>query len=75
MRGPPGAVSNHRTAIRYLAVLRVFNWLARSHHAKDAEIHILRHQVALLQRVGAERLGITSELDLRCRVCVAACWR
>jgi hypothetical protein len=33
----------------YLAVLRVFGWLAllaRSDRAKDAEILILRHQVA-----------------------------
>jgi len=37
----------------YLAVLRVFGWLAllaRSDRAKDAEILILRHQVAALQR-------------------------
>jgi putative transposase len=37
----------------YLAVLRVFGWLAllvRSARAKDAEILILRHQVAMLQR-------------------------
>jgi putative transposase len=37
----------------YLAVLRVFGWLAllaRSDRAKAAEILILRHQVALLQR-------------------------
>jgi hypothetical protein len=37
----------------YLAVLRVFDWLAllaRSDRAKDAEILILRHQVAVLQR-------------------------
>ena len=37
----------------YLAVLRVFGWLAllaRSERAKDAEILILRHQVAVLQR-------------------------
>ena len=39
----------------YLAVLRVFGWLAllaRSDRAKDAEILILRHQVAVLQRQG-----------------------
>jgi putative transposase len=39
--------------IVYLAVLRVFGWLAllaRSDRAKDAEILILRHQVAVLQR-------------------------
>jgi putative transposase len=37
----------------YLAALRVFGWLAllaRSDGAKDAEILILRHQVAVLQR-------------------------
>jgi putative transposase len=37
----------------YLAVLRLFGWLAllaRSDRAKDAEILILRHQVAVLQR-------------------------
>jgi putative transposase len=39
-----------RTA--YLAVLRVFGWLAllaRSDRAKDAEILLVRHQVAILQ--------------------------
>jgi putative transposase len=37
----------------YLAVLRVFGWLAllaRSDRAKDAEILIFRHQAAVLQR-------------------------
>ena len=37
----------------YLAVLQVFGWLAslaRSDRAKDAEILILRHQVAVLRR-------------------------
>jgi putative transposase len=37
----------------YFAVLKVFGWLAllaRSDRAKDAEILILRHQVAVLQR-------------------------
>src|SRR5256885_8632905 len=37
----------------YLAVLRVCSWLAllaRSDRAKDAEVLILRHQVAVLQR-------------------------
>jgi hypothetical protein len=37
----------------YLVVLRVFGWfalLARSDRAKDAEILILRHRVAVLQR-------------------------
>ena len=37
----------------YLAVLRPFGWLAllaRSDRAKDAEILILRHQVAVLRR-------------------------
>src|ERR1700734_2943023 len=45
----------------YLAVLRVFGWLAllsRSDRAKDAEILILRHQVAVLQcQVTAPRLS------------------
>ena len=39
--------------LAYFAVLRVFGWLAllaRSDCAKDAEILILRHQVAVLQR-------------------------
>jgi hypothetical protein len=37
----------------YFAVVRVFGWialLARSDVAKDAEILMLRHQVAVLQR-------------------------
>ena len=40
----------------YLVVLSVFGWLAllsRSGRAKDAEILILRHQVAVLQRQAA----------------------
>jgi len=45
----------------YLAVLRMFDWLAllaRSVRAKDAEILILRHQVAVLHRqVKAPRLS------------------
>src|SRR6266567_2760260 len=42
-----------RLRFAYMAVLRVFGWLAllaRSDRAKDAEILILRHQVAVLQR-------------------------
>lgn len=41
------------TRFAYLVVLRVFGWLAllaRSELARDAEILILRHQVAVLQR-------------------------
>ena len=37
----------------YLVVVRAFGWLAllaRSDRAKDTEILILRHQVAVLQR-------------------------
>ena len=37
----------------YFTVLRVFGWLAllaRSDRATDAEILILRHQIAVLQR-------------------------
>lgn len=39
--------------LAYLVVLRMFSWLAllaRSDRAKDAEILILRYQVAVLQR-------------------------
>jgi hypothetical protein len=39
--------------LAYLTVLRIFGWfalVARSDRAKDAEILILRHQVAVLQR-------------------------
>jgi len=39
--------------LAYLAVLRLFGWLAllaRTDRAKDAEILLLRHQVAVLQR-------------------------
>ena len=39
--------------LAYLGLLRVFGWLAllaRSDRAKDAEILLLRHQVAVLQR-------------------------
>ena len=47
--------------IAYLAVLRMFGWLAllaRSDRSKDAELLILRHQVAVLQRqVKAPRLS------------------
>jgi putative transposase len=44
----------------YFAVLRLFSWLSvlgRSDRAKDAEILILRHQVAVNQRnAGVPRL-------------------
>jgi putative transposase len=47
--------------LAYLTALQVFSWLAllaRSDRAKDAEILILRHQVAVLQRqVKAPRLS------------------
>jgi hypothetical protein len=47
--------------LAYLTALQVFGWLAllaRSDRTKDAEILILRHQVAVLQRqVGAPRLS------------------
>jgi putative transposase len=54
-RGPDAPALSLHVSLRfaYLAVLRVFGWLAllaRSDWAKDAEILILRHQVAVLQR-------------------------
>jgi hypothetical protein len=54
-RGPNGHALSVLVPVRfaYLAVLRVFGWLAllaRSGRAKDAEILILRHQVAVLRR-------------------------
>ena len=58
----------------YLAVLRMFDCLAlacRSDRAKDAEILILRHQVAALQRQfktprlsGADRVVLTASAPL-----------
>lgn len=52
----------------YLAVLRGFGWLAllaRSDRAKDAEILILRYQVAVLQRqVKTPRLSWTDRAIL-----------
>ena len=52
----------------YVATLRVFGWLAllaRSDRAKDAEILILRHQVAVLQRqVKTPRLSWTDRAIL-----------
>ena len=54
-RGPHDQALSVPVSLRfaYLAVLRVFGWLALlawSDRAKDAEILILRHQVAVLQR-------------------------
>ena len=54
--------------LAYLVVLRVFGWLAllaRSDRAKDTEILILRHQVAVLQRqVKTPRLSWTDRAVL-----------
>src|SRR5450755_4733838 len=57
-RGHHGQALSVLVSIRfsYLVVLCVFGWLAllaRSGRAKDAEILILRHQVAVLQRQAA----------------------
>jgi hypothetical protein len=54
-REPRGRALSVLVSMRfaYLAVPRVFGWLAllaRSDRAKDAEILILRHQIAVLQR-------------------------
>ena len=49
-----GELARVQLRFAYLAVLRVFGWLAliaRSDQAKNAEILILRHQVAVLQRL------------------------
>ena len=57
----------------YLAVLRFFGWLAllaRSDRAKDAEILILRHQVAVLQFLRRLYVLFVIEHGTR-RVCVA----
>ena len=55
LRGNRGRALSVLVSMRfaYLAVLRVLGWLvllARSDRVKDAEILILRHQVAVLQR-------------------------
>jgi hypothetical protein len=55
--------------LAYLAVLRVFGWLAlfaRSGQDKDVEILILRHQIAVLQRqVKTPRLSWADRAVLR----------
>src|ERR1700739_1409135 len=54
-----------------LAVLRVFGWLAllaRSDRAKDTEILILRHQVAVLQRQGKTARAVRGGRGVRARV-------
>src|SRR5262245_35935901 len=62
-RAPPVRALSLLMSLRfaYLAVLRMFSWLAllaRSDRARDAEILLLRHQVAVLQRhVGTPRLS------------------
>ena len=62
--GPCGRVSVLVSLrLAYLTVLRVFGWLillARSDRAKDPEILILRHQVAVLPRLWVPKRSIGS---------------
>lgn len=73
------AVRHFKCSLRlaYLSVLRMFGWLAllaKSDRAKDAEILILRHQLAVLQRqVKVPRLSWADWAVLACGT-LLACW-
>jgi len=56
--------------LAYLAVLRMFGWfalLARSDRAKDAEILILRHQLAVIETGGEPLRTVPVDVTRLCR--------
>jgi hypothetical protein len=52
----------------YLTIIRVFCWLlllGRGQASKDAEIMVVRHEVAVLRRQGTDRMLIYDERHLQ----------